>query len=100
MDSQEKELYREEVLELTELLNSEWEDLRELLVESNVNLKGAYLAGYFEDEDEGAEHGVILTADKKLIRFVALDGEITLEPVQDQAALEDEFPSVTVALEL
>jgi hypothetical protein len=100
MDSQDKELYREEVLELTDLLNTEWVDLRDLLIENNVNLKGAYMAGYFENEDDGAEHGIILTADKKLIKFVALDGELTLEPVQDQAAIEEEFPSVTVALEL
>lgn len=100
MDSHKRELYRIEVLELTDLLNTEWVDLRKLLIDNNVNLTGAYLAAYVEDETDGAEHGVLLTADKNLIKFIVNDGVITLEPIQNQAAIEDEFPSVTVALEL
>lgn len=100
MDSQDRELYLQEVLDLTKLLNTEWVDLNKLLVENGVDLNGAYLAVHLEDKTKGAEYGIILTADKKLIRFIANDGTISLQPLQDTAAAEAEFPTVTIAMEL
>jgi hypothetical protein len=100
MDSQDRELYLQEVLELTQLLNTEWVDLRKLLIENNVDLNGAHMAVHLEDKTKGAEYGIIITADKKLIRFIANEGSITLQPLEDIAAAAAEFPTVTIAMEL
>jgi hypothetical protein len=100
MDSEDRELYLREVLELTEQLNTEWVDLKNLIIKNNVDLNGAYLAVHLEDKTKGAEYGIIVTADKKLVRFVANDGNITLQPLEDIATAEAEFPTVTIALEL
>jgi hypothetical protein len=95
-----QELYRQEVLELTELLNNDWADLRDLFIENKIDLNGAYLAAYLEDEEDGSEHGVLLTADKKILRFVVDDGNMILTPIQKQEDILDEFPQVTAALAL
>ncbi|PWV51917.1 hypothetical protein [Chitinophaga sp. S165] len=100
MDTQDRQLYLQEVLELTELLNTEWVDLKKLLVENNINLEGAYMVVYLEGKSDGAEYGIILTADKKLIRFIAKDGGITLQELEDRATAEVEFPTIIVAMEL
>lgn len=48
------ELYKQEILELTELLKNdeEWEDLRNILNEQNIDLRHIALVSFIEDEEE------------------------------------------------
>lgn len=64
------ELYKQEVLELTELLrnNEEWGDLREILIEKGFNLSQIALVSFIEDDEEN-EYGVIVTKDIKTIEY-------------------------------
>ena len=52
------ELYKQEVLELTELLKNdeEWEDLRNILIQKGFNLSKTVLVSFVED-DKGNEYG-------------------------------------------
>ena len=88
--------YKEEIQELTELLNTEWEDLKEMLSEE-INLEGALLCGYMEDEDEG-EYGVVLTKDKQIYNFSIQDGELQVTKIDDVRDIEEDYPQILVAL--
>lgn len=96
MESKET-LYKQEIIELTELLKSTWHDLRNALIGAKVEIEGSYLAGFMEDEEGGA-FGVILTAEKKIIRFVYRDHVINMTPVNTPEEISDEFPQIHVAL--
>jgi len=43
MDSKEIRLYKEEILELTRLLNEKWLDLKEFIKESNLDVHNLLL---------------------------------------------------------
>ena len=45
MESKET-LYKQEIIELTELLKSAWHDLRNALIGAKVEIEGSYLAGF------------------------------------------------------
>lgn len=96
MESKET-LYKQEIVELTELLKSAWHDLRNALIGAKVEIEGSYLAGFMEDEEGGA-YGVILTAEKKIIRFVYKDHAINITPVDSPEEILGEFPQIHVAL--
>lgn len=90
--------YKEEIQELTELLNTEWCDLKDTLSEE-LNLDHALLCSYFEDEDEG-EHGMVLTKDKQFFQFSIQEGELEVTKVENIQDVEEEYPQVIVALQL
>ena len=86
----------EEIQELTELLNTEWADLREMLSEE-INLESSLLCGYMEDE-EGGEYGAILTKDKQIYDFSIQDGDLRVTKINDVKDIEEHYPQVFVAL--
>lgn len=90
--------YKEEILELTELLNTEWSDLRDIL-SKEIDLEGANLCGYFEDEEDG-EYGVILTRTKEIYQFSIQDGALNINRIDKVEDIEDEFPQVLVAIKM
>ncbi len=92
-------LYEEEVSELTELLATEWVDLREALIDSGLVLDGYLLAAHVEDENDGSEHGVLVRAADDVIRFTVDGADVTAEQVTVER-IREEFPSVDAALRL
>lgn len=90
-----KALYQQEIIELTDLLKTEWHHLRNALIETKVDLEGSYLAGYVEDEGR-AEYGVMLTSEKKIIRFVYKDNVMNLTAVNTPEEIAGEFPQIHV----
>ena len=90
--------YKEEIQELTELLNTEWTDLKEML-SNELNLDNALLCSYFEDDDEG-EYGVILTKDKQIYQFSIQEEVLEVIKVEHVQNIEEEYPQVIVALKL
>ena len=90
--------YKEEIRELTELLHTEWSDLKEILSQE-IDLEGAYLCGYYEDEDEG-EYGAILTGTKEIYQFSVQDGVLQLNRIAKAEDIEDDFPQVLVAVKM
>jgi len=92
-------LYQLEVSELTELFNTELIDLRSLLVEKGVDVNGAFLVSYAESEEE-EEFGLLLTADKKIIRFIKSGSEIILHTIDKVEDISKKFPQILVALKM
>ena len=88
--------YKEEIQELTELLNTELTDLKEMLSEE-INLEGSLLCGYMEDE-EGGEYGAILTKDKQIYDFSIQDEELQVTKINNVQDIEEHYPQVLVAL--
>jgi hypothetical protein len=88
-----------EVLELTDLLRTEWDDLREALTDGGVVLDGCLLAGYLEDEDDGSEHGVLVRDADDVLQF-AVDGTVVTVERVTVAEVRVEFPAVDAALRL
>ena len=99
LSEKEIELYKLEVCELTELLYTEWLDLKETLSDK-INLDNAYLCSYYEGE-EGEEYGAVLTKEKEIYEFELFNGEIVhVTQIEDIAYLEKEYPQVIVALNM
>jgi len=90
--------YKEEIQELTDLMNGEWIELKEILA-TKLDLENAYLCGYYEDEDE-SEYGIVMTKDKLFYAF-HLDGDkLELAEVKNIKDVEDTYPQVHVAVTL
>jgi hypothetical protein len=90
-----EELYLEEVNELTNLLKTEWLEIKNKLLGNNVNINSAYLFGYYEDEKEGSEVGLIYTKENEFQRFMIKDNRIEIKNV-DKNKIKKEFPQVIV----
>ncbi len=95
MDNKEIELYREEILELTELLKTEWLDLKELLQHSGLDPDNLFLISYCEDEKQN-EFGVLFTNEKKVVQFEIYGGELILKDITGVEGFENEFPQIKV----
>lgn len=94
----EIEDYKEEIQEFTELLNTEWSDLRDMLSEE-IDLEDALLCSYFEDEEEG-KYGAILTKDKQIYQFTVRGEDLEIVKVDNVRDIEEDYPQVVVALQL
>lgn len=97
MNQRDIELYRQEIDELTTLLNTEWLDLRGLLEQSGVKTKGGRLVSYFEDE-EGSQCGIIITSENDIVKFEVTGSAFKKEIIKDINISEDEYPQVIAAL--
>ncbi|MCD7973766.1 MAG: hypothetical protein LUG18_14100 [Candidatus Azobacteroides sp.] len=86
-----EKLYKEEIKELTNLLNEERTDLKEQLEKTGISTDNALLAGYQENED-GEETGILYT-DDMLIRFTATMERICVQRVSTEE-VKEEFPQV------
>jgi hypothetical protein len=93
-----KELYKEEVKELTVLLRTEWEDIQEILNNQNLDFNKTYLLGFIESEDD-TELGLFYTENKKLIRFERNSNDLKLTFVSKES-IKNEFPQVIVLDEI
>lgn len=65
-----EELYKQEIIELTELLNEdeEWEDLKNILIQAGINLNMVVLVSFMEDDEEN-EYGVIVGKDLRISKY-------------------------------
>lgn len=63
-------LYKQEVLELTELLSNDeyWANLRDILIEKGFNIRKIALVSFMEDDEEN-EYGVIVTKRIKISEY-------------------------------
>jgi hypothetical protein len=93
-----KELYKEEVKELTELLRTEWKDIQEIVMNLNLDVSKTYLLGFVASEDE-TESGLIYTEKKSLIRFEKKLNNLDIKIVTKEC-IENDFPQVTVVDEI
>ena len=96
MENRQIELYKQEILELTKLLNEEWLDLKELIKESNLDMHNLLLISYSEDEND-KEFGVLFTNERKVIRFIVQDEKLQLEEITNHKEIETEFLQIKVA---
>jgi hypothetical protein len=100
MNKEDFQNYKLEIEELTELLNNEWLDLKNLIISNNINLERTLLVGYYEDE-EGIEYGLLYNKKENfIIKFEVLDNNISLTKIDNVNEISDEFPQLLVAIEL
>lgn len=90
--------FKEEIIELTELLNSEWEDLKEIL-SKNLDITGAYLCSYGEYETSG-EYGIILTQQKEIYEFSITERYTSVTRVENVKEIEQDYPQILVAMNM
>jgi hypothetical protein len=93
-----KELYKEEVKELTGLLRAEWQDIREIAENQNLDVAKTWLLGFVESED-GAESGLFYSEEKGLVKFEKTLNGLTIKNVSREM-IENEFPQVVVLDEI
>lgn len=99
MDEEEFELYKQEIEELTELLNEEWLALRDLIGSEGVNLDKTLLVNYYEDE-EGGEYGIIVVEKRDVFEFSVRDEKISMEKIDDIESAQKDYPQIEVAFAL
>ena len=107
MTTQERDLYRRKIEELTDMLRGDpdWEDLRGMLRERRVEVSKALLAAFMEDE-EGVEYGILITGDGRVVesqRRVSPPDDAEVSVWRDRTNDTDivrEYPQVSVALEI
>lgn len=102
------ELYRQEVLELTELLreDEDWKDLRDILIKKGFVLNEIVLAAFMEDDEEN-EYGVIVTPNMKVSEYSrsTKEGENNIEhfSIKDISSKKneiDKYPQIYVAIDM
>lgn len=97
MNQKEIDVYKQEIEELTEMLNTEWTDVKEILDSAGISTGGGKLISFYEDE-EGSHHGVLFTSEKEIIKFEIKDEEISTQEVKDVTSIQREYPQIVVAL--
>lgn len=98
MTDKEIELYKLEIEELTELLKTEWLDLRETLKNAEFEVENILLIAYCEDDNNG-EHGILFTKEKRVIEFEIHDTKLSLKDISDNENLKSEIPQVAVVMD-
>lgn len=99
------ELYKQEILELTELLKNdeEWEDLRNILNEQNIDLKHIALVSFTEDEEEN-EYGIIIFKDLKIIEYSRFtgygDNNFCIIDITSDKEEINKYPQIGIAIDM
>lgn len=91
--------YNKEIVELTELLQSEFHELRQLLLDNNFDLNGTLLVAYVEDK-QANETGIFMTKEKDLYFFKKQLKNIFIKHVQNIKEINREFPQVDAAVNM
>ncbi len=103
-----EELYKQEIIELTELLNEdeEWEDLKNILIQAKIDLNMIVLVSFMEDDEEN-EYGVIVSKDLKVCKFVrkTQEGKYNIENFKMVDITKDEeelnkYPQTAIAVDM
>ena len=103
-----EELYKQEIIELTELLNEdeEWEDLKNILVQAKIDLNMTVLVSFMEDDEEN-EYGVIVSKDLKICKYVrkTQEGKNNIENFEMVDITEDKeeinkYPQIAIAIDM
>lgn len=102
------ELYKQEITELTELLNvdEEWDDLRSILIQAGIDLSTIILVSFMEDDEEN-EYGVIVSKDLKVSKYIRktqieknnIDNFEIVDITNEKDEI-DKYPQVSVAIDM
>lgn len=92
------ELYKQEVKQLTDLLRNEWDDIRTVAINNDLDPQDTFLLSFIEDEDEN-ETCLFYQKEKGLFLYEKNNGSISFNQVQ-QADIENDFPQVQVLNDL
>ena len=87
-------LYKQEVKELTNLLLTEWEDIRNIALDEDLNLDKIFLLGFVETEED-EEFGLFYSKQKGLLLFEKNMNSVKVTPTTINE-IENDFPQVIV----
>ena len=102
------ELYKQEVLELTELLRNDedWQDLRNILTRNGFNISRIALVSFMEDDEEN-EYGVIVTKDIKISEYSRStqngknsEDNFIIKDITNEKDKIDKYPQISVAIDM
>lgn len=102
------ELYKQEILELTELLrdDEDWGDLKEILTNKGFNVSKIALVSFMEDDEEN-EYGVIVTKDIKISEYSrsTQNGKnniknFKIKDITNEKDEIDKYPQISVAIDM
>lgn len=102
-----KELYMQEISELTELLreDEDWEDLRSILRLKGFDYNHILLVSFIEDEEEN-EYGVVVTCDLNVFEYsrstkdgIDIFNSIKINDITNTDKL-DKYPQVSIAIDM
>lgn len=102
------ELYKQEIIELTELLNEdeEWDDLRGILVQAGIDLSKIVLVSFMEDDEEN-EYGVIVNKELKVSKYVRKTQKeknnienFEMADITDEEEEFNKYPQISVAIDM
>ncbi len=101
-------LYKEEILELSELLrdDEEWIDIREILIKKGFDMNKIVLVSFMEDEVEN-EYGVIVTNDMIIYEYERSTQRdennidyFKIKDITDDKKERDKYPQISVAINM
>lgn len=98
-----EELYRQEIIELTELLNTDenWADLKSILISAGIDLSKTVLASFMEDDEEN-EYGVIVSKHLTIhsySRNINI-GNLELTDITQNKDELSKYPQVAIAVKM
>ena len=103
-----EELYKQEIMELTDLLNNdeEWEDTKNILLQSGIHLKETILVSFMEDDEEN-EYGVIVSKNLKISKYSRNTREskknvenFEIVDITDNEEEINKHPQITIAIDM
>lgn len=98
-----EELYKQEIIELTELLNTDedWSDLKNILIKAGIDLSKTVLASFMEDDEEN-EYGVIVSKDLTIRRFSRkIDiGNLELTNITKDENELSKYPQIAISIKM
>lgn len=92
-------LDKEEILELTYLLKNEWNRIKNLIEQKNIDVSNCLLVTYMEDEN-CVEFGILITKEKEVLKFTIENDVILIEIEKNIQNIQKEFSQVKVGLDI
>lgn len=100
MNQEDYQVYKDEIIELTNLLREEWIDLKTLLQIGNLDVAHGLLINYYEDEFDN-QYGYFINPDSELFYFeIDKDEHIKIIHKEIDGSIETDCPQYIVALEI
>ncbi len=102
--TQEKN-YIQDINELTDYIrtDSDWDELRSILIEKGFDIAELLLVSFMEDEEMN-EYGVVVTYNKKVFEYERQVGgkieQFTLKEITDDNCRKNDFPQIATALKM
>jgi hypothetical protein len=102
-ETSEGDLLRQEVIELTDLMrnDSDFSDIREVVLAKGLPLNDTLLAGLIEGEEEN-RYGALVTSSGQCITFLidSVGRLVEWNLIEDTSVLSDDFDAIAIGVQM